>query len=87
LANAPFEGATIRVNTAGKPAFTDFDEVCAVTVKSVTVNCKADEVPPPGDGLFTSTFSVPPSAKSLAGRAAWRSVELTYIVESAALFS
>src|ERR1700685_840372 len=69
LANAPFEGSTIRLNTTGRPAFTDLEEVGAVTVKSLTANCNADVVPPPGAGLFTATFSVPPPARSLAGRA------------------
>ena len=41
-------------------------------------------MPPPGTGLFTETFSVPPCVKSLAGTVASRSDELTYVVERAA---
>ncbi len=48
MANVPFEGATVRLNMAGRPAFTDAEEVGAVTVKSLTVICNADVVPPPG---------------------------------------
>ena len=80
LVNVPFEGATIRLNLAGRPAFTVAEEVGAVMVKSVTSNCNADVVPPTGAGLFTATFSVPPAAKSLASRAAVREVELTKVV-------
>jgi len=51
-----------------------------------TVNGNGAVVPPPGAGFLTETFSVPSCAKSLAGRVAWRRVELTCVVGSAAPF-
>lgn len=42
-----------------------------------TRNGNARVVPPPGAGVTTDMFNVPPCAKSLAGSVAWRIVALT----------
>ena len=43
----------------------------------LTVKDNGDDVPPPGAGFITDTLRVRACAKALAGKAAWRTVELT----------
>src|SRR5688500_18803466 len=52
----------------------------------LTVNGRAADAPPPGVGVKTLTCAAPPTAISLAGMAAMRSVELTNEVGRGAPF-
>jgi hypothetical protein len=81
----PFAGATASVKLAGWPAATVEAGVGALTLKSATARASAEVVPPPGNGLFTAIFSVPPGVITLAGRTAVSEVALTKVVAKAAL--
>lgn len=52
----------------------------AVGAGLLIVNAKFEEVPPPGAGLMTETWAVPPLATSAAVMAACTCVPVTYVV-------
>ena len=70
-------GVIVRLNVAVPPAVTLAEGVAAFIVKSLTANLCGNEIPPPGNGFFTTTSSVAACVMSLAGSVAWRSVALT----------
>jgi hypothetical protein len=80
LAVVVFEGTTMKLKFAVCPASVELLEGDADTLKSSTTKVTGKVVPPPGVGLFTETFSVPPCAESFASRAAFSDVELTNVV-------
>jgi hypothetical protein len=71
--NGELAGVVVKFNVtvAGAPAVTvTLPEVAWVKIKSVTLNAKFPEVPPPGAGLMTDTLKVPVAAISAAAIAA-----------------
>jgi hypothetical protein len=81
--DAPF---TVSVKPALPASALEGEIVLIVGEGLLIVNVCAPDVPPPGVGLKTVTFTVPPVATSLAGIAAVNCVLLTKVVVRSAPF-
>ena len=80
FAVVPFEGVIVRLKFAGVPAATESARAATLTLKSSTTIDSAEDVPPPGTGLFTIMFRAPLRAKSLESNVAVSDVELETVV-------
>jgi len=77
---------TVSVKAAD-PATTEEGERLAIVGAGLLISkVNGVDVPPPGAGLTTVSFAVPPRLRSVAGRLAWSEVALTNVVVKATPF-